>query len=507
MLTSSENVSAGPSALWRRRPAISTKPLDHPWALVNIGILILAIIIVRIDHTSPGYDPYGWLDWGYEGIRGTLSLAGAPSWKPVTFCFTLIYSIFGHYSYWLWVTTATAAGIGGLVIGGRVAYRIVRPYSEYVWPAVAAALFAGIGIGLITTDDTGSITPYAHYILSYQSDPMLVLFFLLGIDAFISRKYSWTHTWLLLVSLGRPEGWIVLGPYAVWCWFKHPDMRRLIVVELVLIPLLWFGLPVLCGQPWDVASKLALKSPRELHGNKIVGVIDRYKNLTYWPIFAGAAVALVFAAIKRSPQLMTVAAAVVAWMICEIGFALHGFPGVSRYMFEAGATTVVLGGIGFGLLVTWLLDSGPQLPLRLASGALAVVLVAFMVPYSHTYEILEHEDLIGQKGRTKSIAMLDATIKHIGGVDLVNDCGVPTVDVGAASILAWYTHRNVAEVGYIPKKQIRLGGPVVLFTGLYNGWVVHTYNLPASDAARCSKLNNTYWVDTPGHPYGQLVHQ
>jgi hypothetical protein len=514
MLTSPEHATEGaptparglsvfdPGNVGQRLQAL----VRNPWTYVCLLVLVVSIVIVRKSDTSPGYDPYGWLVWGYQGIRGTLSLAGAPSWKPVTFIFTLPYSIFGHYSYWLWVTTSATISFGGPVVAGRVAYRIVRPRSSVIWPAVIAALFAAIALFMVTTDDTGSISPYAHYVLSYQSDAMLVTFFLLAIDAFISGKYRWTHTWLLMVSLGRPEGWVVLGPFAVWAWFKHPEMRKLIIVELVVIPILWFGIPVICGQPWDVAYKLAEKSPRMLHGNKIIGVIDRYKNLSYWPVFAGAGIAIIFAAFNRNRQVLAVLACAVAWMICEIAFALKGLPGVSRYMFEAGAATIVLGGVGVGLLASWVANRG-QLPLRGGAAVLALVLVGFMVPYAKHYWDLEHIDLVGQKNRTHSIAMLHQTISVIGGPHFVNSCGVPTVDVGAASILAWYTHNDVNDVGYIPKKQIRLGGPVVLFTSLYNGWVVHTFNLKGAAVSRCASLNNTYWVDTAGHPGGVLVHQ
>ena len=42
---------------------------------------------------------------------------------------------------------------------------------------------------------------------------------------------------------------------------------------------------------------------------------------------------------------------VVLWVLTEIGFALHGFPGVPRYLFEAAGLTGVLAGVGVGLLL------------------------------------------------------------------------------------------------------------------------------------------------------------
>jgi hypothetical protein len=494
-----------------RRPFASTQsnPTEWiAWTVVCVAILVLAIVIVRTAHTSPGYDPYGWLVWGYQGVHGTLSLAGAPSWKPITFLFTLPMALFGmHLEYWIWITFCLAVSMGGPVVGGRLVWRIVRPRSSTPIPALIGALFTAVAMVFIVGHDT-SVLPYAHYVLSFQSDPMLVTFFLLAIDALMSRRYRWVHTWLLLVSLGRPEGWVILGPFALWAWFKQPQMRKFVVVELLIIPFMWFIVPVICGQPWNVAGNLAQNSPRELHGNKIVGVVDRYIDLTFWPVFAGAGVAVVYAAITRNRMVLFTVLAPVVWMICEIGFALHGWPAVARYMFEAGASTIVLGGIGVGLLVTWLFTRVP-LPVRLASGALAVVLTVFLFPYARSQYRIEHVDLLGQKTRTENIALLNSTINALGGPQYINSCGVPTVDVGAASILSWYTHNDVADVGYIPKKQIKLGKPMVLFTGLYNGWVLHTYNQTGTKGASCTaKLDNTYFVTgVNGDPGGQVVHK
>jgi len=57
--------------------------LRHVWWLVGIAILAGSAGIARWADTRPGYDPYGWLIWGYQTIHGTISLRGAPSWKPL----------------------------------------------------------------------------------------------------------------------------------------------------------------------------------------------------------------------------------------------------------------------------------------------------------------------------------------------------------------------------------------------------------------------------------------
>ena len=62
-------------------------------------------MLIVVTGTRPGYDPYGWLDWGYQTLRGSLDLGGAPSWKPFTYLFNVPYALFGHYALWLWMLT------------------------------------------------------------------------------------------------------------------------------------------------------------------------------------------------------------------------------------------------------------------------------------------------------------------------------------------------------------------------------------------------------------------
>ena len=66
----------------------------------------------------------------------------------------------------------------------------------------------------------------------------------------------------------------------------------LIVCGLVVLPLLWFGIPALTSNSWFSAGNLALKSPRALHENKITGTIDRFFHLHSAPVWIAALVAI-----------------------------------------------------------------------------------------------------------------------------------------------------------------------------------------------------------------------
>ncbi len=539
MLTSDENAAQSGTAAVRPADAVLTPqgPLagpprlrrwlstiaHSPWTYVGVVLVLAAAVIARTDHASPGFDPYGWLVWGYQTMHLNLNLGGAPSWKPVTYLFTVPYSLTGHYSYWLWIVTAVAFALAGPIVAGRLAFRLVHDSTGEVWPAVAGAVFAAAGLL--------GIYQYTHYWLSAQSDPMLATCFLLAIDMHLSRKPRWALTFLFLCSIGRPETWPFIGLYAIWAWRKVPAMRWMIVAELVLIPGFWFGVPVLSGNYWDIAGKLALHSPRQLPpGQRITGTLTRFRELSYWPIEVPAALGLVWAIVRRDRQVVAVAACTIAWMVIEVGFALHGFPGVPRYMFEAAAAMMVVSGVAIG----WLLSepvrlvrgggllggrgdpggapAGPDdrrnlIGARVAGVAVVAVFVGFLIPYLSTQASMESTDLTGQQARTREIARMNAMIGHAGGYKLIRSCGDPTVRVEYVSILAWYTKLNVGVVGHQPLKMIHQPIPVVLFTQLPNGWILHTFHLAPGTQARCANLNGAFWVQTPTHPGGVFGHQ
>ena len=65
---------------------------------------------------------------------------------------------------------------------------------------------------------------------------------------------------------------------------------------------------------------------------------------------------------------------------------------------------------------------------------------------------------------TKVINMLETAINRVGGYKHVVYCGEPVTNVEYVSILAWDTKLNVGSVGYLPKREIRHGYPIVLGT-------------------------------------------
>jgi hypothetical protein len=464
--------------------------------LVSAGVVAFSTALVVIAGTSPGFDPYGWLVWGYQTLHLNLNLGGAPSWKPVTYLFTVPYSLFGPLSYWLWMITAVSISLAAPIVAGRIVYRIVREGSDSAWPAIAGAFFAG---GALL-----GIVQYFHYILSAQSDPMLVTFVLLAIDMHMSGRHRWAFAFLWLCSLGRPETWPFIGLYTLWAWRAVPRTRIFMVIGLVLIPFFWFGIPVLSGNSPFVAGQLAQRSPRELHSDKIVGVISRYRHESYWPILLAAGIGAALAFYRRNWTVLAIAGMSALWLLVEIAFALHGWAAVPRYMFGAAGTMIVVAGVGVG----WILQETRRIsrPAGWGGIALVAVLVGVLVPDAVAAMRVERKDLRHEQDRTNEIGRLGRAVSALGGYGFVRFCGDPSADVEWVSVLAWDTKLDVGYVGHRPRWEIYdQTAPIVLFTALPNGWVVHTWHIPASRKLACARLNNVYYVSTSQHPGGILI--
>jgi hypothetical protein len=488
------------------RPPFVRSLLTRPyaWGIAVLGLVGVSVVLLLWAKTRPGYDPYGWLVWGDQTLHWTLNLGGAPSWKPLPYLFTVPYALAGHYELWLWMITAVVVSLAGSIFAGRIAYRVTRaaspepasdPLARYA--PMVAAIFAGAAVL--------AIEDYAHYILSFQSDPMIVTFCLAAIDMCLSGRYRWSFVFAVLGSLGRPEVWPFLGLYSIWAWLKVPSMRWMVCAGLAVIGFMWFGIPWITNGRADIAGQLAMNSPRELHSNKVTGTIDRFTEMHYLPIWIVTLLTVVAAALRRDRIVLVLAGAVVLWVVIEIAFALHGFPALPRYMFEAGGVVATLAGIGVG----WALTGLPRLWRGLPrwSGVLVVaVVVASLVPGAVDRLRAERVDLRHERGRTHEIALLATTINRLGGYQHIRACGKPVTIVEYASILAWLTHLDVGSVGYLPRSEMRKRHSTVLFASVtQGGWTVRPFHTRRSRLKQCSNLHAAYLL-ARSHPSGELIH-
>jgi hypothetical protein len=431
------------------------------------ALVVVSTLILLWARTRPGFDPYGWLVWGHQTVAGNLNTNAAPSWKPLPFLFTVPYALFGHYQLWLWMITSLAVSLAGAVFAGRIAYRLTGAAPERRWPAIVAGLFAGLALL--------GISDYWHYMLSAQSDPMIVTLCLAAIDFHLHGRFRWAYACGALAALGRPEVWLFLGLYSIWAWLRMPGMRWMIAGGTVLLVLLWFGIPALTSRSPFVAGSNALGSGRRLRSDRVFGTIGRFRDLNSAVVELAALSAVALAVVRRDRVTLALAAGACAWVLVEIAFSLHGWPGLARYMFAPAAVVIALAGAGVG----WLLADPPPLS-RLGAWvgiAFVVVVVAALVPSAVSHARSEHRDIRAQRARTAQIGKLSSVIARFGGPARFKPCGEPLTRLEYQTVLAWYLHVNVARVGYKYGPAIASDRPIVLFTPRsHGGWRVQALN-------------------------------
>ena len=243
-----------------RRTTLSLGESAYRWRWVlTAGALLLHLGDHRAKaHTRPGYDPYGWLVWGKLTIHLKLDTNGAPSWKPLPFLFTVPYALAGHYALWLWMVTSVAISLSGLIFAWRIAFKLTgaepaRRYAAYVGGPVRR------GALLVMQDPLGYT--YLHYILSAESDTMIVAICLAAIDLHLSGRHRLAFWLWWLGSLGRPEVWPFWALAGIWLWRSDPGHRRWVIGSVVLLVFLWFGIPGLTSKSLLTAGNIAENSP------------------------------------------------------------------------------------------------------------------------------------------------------------------------------------------------------------------------------------------------------
>jgi hypothetical protein len=424
-------------------------------------ILLVALGVVLWARTRPGFDPYGWLVWGHQAVAGSLDTNAAPSWKPLPFIFTVPFGLFGHYELWLWMITSVAVSLSGVVFAAAVAYRLTLGRADLQAPLRRYAPWAAAIVAAVALL---CITDYWHYILSYQSDPMIVSLCLGAVYWHLTGHHRWAFVFGALAALGRPEVWPFVGLYTVWAWRAVPSMRWLLIAGVVAILLLWFGIPAITSRSPFVAANNAMGSGRRLHSNRVFGTIGRFLDLQEPGVWIAVALAMALAAWRRDRITLILAGGVVAWVVVEVAFALHGWPGLGRYMFEAAGVAVALAGAAVG----WALLELPRVP-RLAGTVVAGAIAISLIPTAISQGRTEHRDLRVQRDRTTALNRLSATVSQYGGPARLRPCGEPLTRLEYQTVLAWTLHRNVVNIGFKYGPAIRRGDPIVLFTPLSSG--------------------------------------
>jgi hypothetical protein len=403
-----------------------------------------AILSAAVLPTVPSYDPWSWIVWGREVTDPHLSfvVSGGPSWKPLPFLFTTLWGLFGAAAPTLWVITARAGGLLGLVAAWRLASRLVGGR----WPGAFAGLLAVVGV-LLTQD-------WFYYWFRGTSEVMLIGATLWAIDRLLDGHK--TQAFLLAVAAGliRPEWWPFIGLYALWLWFREPQfkgpkMRLLILAGLFSLPFFWFVPPwVGSGDPF-LAATHAAEYNGHLGPDPLRAVIGRGIELQVLPALIAAALAVGIGWWReRNRLLLAMGVGIAAWWVVVIAMTMDGYPGLERFYLPAAALTCVLGGVG----ITRIALLAGELPGRwrtAISVGVAALLVAVSIPWT-TLQISEargEEPLAAQA--VSILNQLSRAVAAVGGHHGVFPCktSFAAINHSVQTALAWKLHVTLERVG------------------------------------------------------------
>ncbi|MGI8863718.1 MAG: hypothetical protein ACR2JH_04845 [Solirubrobacteraceae bacterium] len=430
------------ATLWFRR---------SPFLLAAVACLALAALSAALVATVPSYDPWSWIVWGREVSDPHLSFAvgGGPSWKPLPFLFTTVYGMFGAAAPTLWVITARAGGLLGVVAGYRLGSLLAaRPGRGARWMPVLAGVVATLGI--VLTQE------WSYYMFRGTSEPMLLGAALWAVDRHLAGRHWEAFVLGLAAALIRPEAWPFIILYAAWLWLRQPRSatRILILLGLAAIPFLWFVPPWIgSGQPFLAASH-AKAYNGHLGSSPFLEVMRRGADLQVipWLAFGLAAVAIGWFR-GRDRLILGLAAAAAGWWVLVVAMTLAGYPGLERFFLPAAGLTCVLGGVGFvqvaellsrPVAARWRSSSG-----QWALGAAALILLAISIPFITTrVDEARAQPAIADRAVTR-LDQLSAAVKAAGGHAAVFPCrsSFAAVNHGVQTALAFKLHTTLARVG------------------------------------------------------------
>ena len=259
---------------------------------------------------------------------------------------------------WLWMISATAISLAGAIFAGRIAYRLSTTNRAAYAADRRGADCRGCGArarGLHALHPQRAVRPDDRHLLP-------------GGDRLPPARTPPAGLLARRARRARPPRGVAVSRRSTR---SGPGCKRAVDAlaagrRRAVVAFMWFGIPWITNDRPLVSEQLALGSPRELRQNQVTGTFGRFTELEYLAGLAGGAVRGRRRGIRRDRLVLALPPDCVGWVIVEIAFALHGWPALSRYMFEAAGVGAVLAGVAVG----WVLAEAPRALARRCRGGL-----------------------------------------------------------------------------------------------------------------------------------------
>lgn len=396
-----------------------------PALLVAAAVVATATLLYP---SQPGYDGWAWLVWGRELTQLDLDTAEGPAFKPLPVAVASLLSLGGAVAPQLWLIIARSGALVAVALAGVTARRL----------SGGSRLAAGVAAGGVAVS---AGFPWHAAVGNSEG-----LFLALALAAF-ERASAGRHRPALVLGLAagllRPEAWLFLGAYGLWCWLRRPELRVWLVAGSAALVALWFVPEWLgSGDPLRSSARARIPNP----GAPALSDDPAWESLR-----AAAAIplapllcALPLLALGRRRARMRAAVpalAGIAWVSVVAVMAELGYSGEARYALPGAALLAVPAGVA----VAWGRDALPRGGLRLAVGvAVAVACVPLVLARA--------DRLGGELGRAADDARLFGSlpeaIEDAGGATRLRGCGRSVVGRYRGTAAAWALGVHRREIAF-----------------------------------------------------------
>jgi hypothetical protein len=338
------------------------------WARLALAALVLgAIGGYLLFPTYPTYDSFYALLWGRDLLHGHLpdfAVYRHPTEHPLAIAFGMVLSVFGQVGARVMILGAILSFVA-LVAG---IYRLARACFGTVVGIVAALL-------MLSRFDFEYLATQGYLDISY----MALVMWAAALE--VERPRRGTAVFVLLAGAGllRPEAWLLIAIYWVWCCWDADDRARVRYTLLAAIaPLVWGGVDlIVTGDPFyslHSTSGVAEELGRTQGLGAIPGATWSFmERLDKLPVvlggIAGLALSIVLVPRRLLVPLVTLASGLLT-------FALLGAAGLSvidRYLLTPAAFVLVFCAVAVG---GWSMLESPRWVRRVwMAGAAALVMV------------------------------------------------------------------------------------------------------------------------------------
>jgi hypothetical protein len=278
----------GPGATLRAR-ALAVPAAT--WARLSFGVISVAAVLAWLTiPTYPIYDTEYYLLWGREIAAGQLpsfTVYEAPTEHPLAVGWGTIMSIFGNAELRLAILCAV---ISFLVLLWGV-YRLTRTAFSPIVAATAVAL-------LMTRFNFMFLAARGYVDISYCA----AIVWAAALEIERPRRGTPVFVLLLAAELIRPDAWLLVGLYWLWCAPKADWPRRFGWAAIALAgPVIWVGLDwIVTGKPLHSLTSTqntAVALGRTVPLAQLPGTLMHYLIvLAKSPVVAGAIAGIVLSA-------------------------------------------------------------------------------------------------------------------------------------------------------------------------------------------------------------------